>query len=702
MRRFVMLASWCALALVSATPLARAATGEAPLTAPPLKFVTPVQRQLANGLTVVVFPQSRLPLVQLQLMVPAGSAVEGSAPLGVASLTAQMLRQGTASRSAQQFAADLERIGGSFSVSVTRDAAMVAGGFRSSDLSAGLELISDAVLNPLFEPEAFEAMRRQTAQQLGNLRRNGSGIADERAWAALFGAHPYARSTAGAIDALFGTKPDQLRSFHRDRWRPDRAVLAVAGDVTPDQVFAAVEERFGAWAGRTAQEPLRPAPQPIAGVRVIDAPEAPTVELRWGAIAPGRSDASLVGYQLLVAALNQSETLPRGARAQLLTLKDASLFLLSAPSSLGDAGRTAKQLRDAIDALATAPRKGPALDALRVTVARGWALPLESPGAQLTAWLHGYLAGQPADQLTRTAARYADPASLGEPSTAAAAVRAGARLIAVGPADSLSGPLAAFGKVQVEPVDRPVVSRPDTLAAPTAAELKRGRQLLDVAVVAHGGAARLRAVKNIVTEGEMMVVAGQNEISGQFSMVRVNPSRLVFSNKIFDFESRQVLDGDKGWMLAQADTATLSDADSAGVASMQTILDGDLVNVLRSALAPGTSVAARGKDRVNGRECDLVDFVTARGVPLRLALDASTRRVTAIDGALGADLVWHERRVLMDMRPVGSLMLPFTEQRFVDGTLLTTFHVRKASIDAPIDESVFRKPTVRRGRIIGR
>ena len=205
----------------------------------------------------------------------------------------------------------------------------------------------------------------------------------------------------------------------------------------------------------------------------------------------------------------------------------------------------------------------------------------------------------------------------------------------------------------------------------------------------------------MVTEGEMLVVAGQNEISGQFSMVRVHPSRLVFSNKIFDFESRQVLDGNKGWMLAQADTATLSEADSAGVASMQNIFDGDLVNVLRSALTPGIRVAARGKERVNGRECDLIDFVTARGVPVRLALDSSTRRVTAIDGALGADLVWHERRVLMDIRPVGSLMLPFTEQRFVDGTLLTTFHVRKASIDAPIDESIFRKPTVRRGRILG-
>lgn len=702
---FRALCALCVLAFMSAahTPsLAAPVVPAAPLAAPPLRFVAPVTRTLANGLRIAVFPQRSSGLVQIQLMVPAGSAHEGDAPLGVASLTAQMLRQGTASRTAQQFSADFERIGGVFNVSVTRDAAMVAGGFRAADLATGLELISDAVLNPLFDPESFEAVRRQSAQQLGTLRRNGSGIADERAWAALFGAHPYARSQQGAIDALFATKGEHLRAFHRDRWRPDRAVIAVAGDVSPEQVFTAVQERFGQWAGRATKDPVRPVPEPIRGVRVIDAREAPTAEVRWGALAPGRADPSLPAWTLLAAALNQDESLPPGARVQMVTLADASLFLLSAPSLLSQVGQTAKRLHDAIDALVRTPPSGPALASLRRMVGRSWPLAVESPGAQLTAWLNAQLAGQPVDELARTAARYADPDRLGDPAAAAMALRQGARLVVVGPADSLRASLAAFGTVQVEPVDRPIVTGGDTLAAPSAAELKRGRQLMEQAAASHGGAARLRGVKSIVTEGEMLAMAGQNEISGQFSMVRVHPSRLVFSNKIFEFESRQVLDGRKGWMLAQADTASLSEADSAGVESMQSIFESDLVNTLRGALAPGSRAAARGKDRVNGRECDLVDFVTARGIRTRLALDSSTRRVAAIDGALGADLVWHERRVFNDIRLVSGLQLPFTEQRYVDGTLLTTFNVRKVSVDGSIDEAIFRMPTVRRGRVIDR
>ncbi|MEO5989758.1 MAG: pitrilysin family protein [Candidatus Eisenbacteria bacterium] len=698
----------CALALMGTTPTASpaaptaSAVQAAELAAPPLRFAAPVIRTLANGLRVAVFPQKGTALVQVQLMVPAGSGAEGAAPQGVASLTAQMLRLGTASRTGQQFSLDLEQLGGVFNVSVTRDAAMVAGGFRAGDLGAGLELISDAVLNPLFDPESFEALRRQSAQQLGMFRRNGSGIADERAWAALFGPHPYARSQQGAIDALFATKGDHLRAFHRDRWRPDRAVLAVTGDVSPEQVFAAAQERFGHWAGRTTPDPVRPAPAPISGVRVIDAREAPAAEIRWGALAPGRADPSLPAWTLLAAALNEDPSLPPGTRVQLVTLVDASLLLLSAPSPLSQAGNTAKRLHDAIEAMASAPPKGPALDAVRTMVARSWPLSLESPGAQLTAWLNTQLAGQPADELSRTASRYADSGRREDLAAAAAALRTRARLVVVGPADSLTSSLRAFGAVQVEPVDRPIVAGADTLAAPSAAELQRGRQLVEQAATAHGGAARLRNVKSMVVEGEMLAITGQNELSGQFSTVRVHPSRLAFNNKILEFESRQVLDGRKGWMLAQADTATLSEADSAGVESMQNIFESDLVNTLRGALAPGSRVAARGKDKVNGHDCDLVDFVTARGVHTRMALEQGTRRVAAIDGALGADLIWHERRVFTDVRPVGGLMLPFTEQRFVDGTLLTTMNVRKVRVDGPIDESIFRMPMVRRGRVIGR
>src|SRR6185436_17963686 len=114
---------------------------------------------------------------------------------GLAFLTAQLLRQGTTSRSAQDFATELDTLGATLGVSVNRDAAQVAAGCRSSELESLLELMSDAIVNPLFSDEAFEAVRRQVASQLGTQAQNPAVLADERAAALAFGPHPYGHAT---------------------------------------------------------------------------------------------------------------------------------------------------------------------------------------------------------------------------------------------------------------------------------------------------------------------------------------------------------------------------------------------------------------------------------------------------------------------------------------------------------------------------
>src|SRR5262249_20746365 len=126
--------------LVAAACLAPASAHAAPY-----RFPAPVERTLPNGLRVAVFPNSRLPIVQVQLRVPAGTAMEPDGQEGVAHLTAELIRHGTTSRSPSQFNLEVERIGGTVTTGVTRDLALVSGAFLSSDLEGGLDLMSDAV-----------------------------------------------------------------------------------------------------------------------------------------------------------------------------------------------------------------------------------------------------------------------------------------------------------------------------------------------------------------------------------------------------------------------------------------------------------------------------------------------------------------------------------------------------------------------------
>ena len=60
------------------------------------------------------------------------------------------------------------------------------------------------------------------------------------------------RSASGDIQSLIGTTRDHVQSFYRGRWRPDRAVLTISGDVTPERAFAVAEEWFGRWSGKTS------------------------------------------------------------------------------------------------------------------------------------------------------------------------------------------------------------------------------------------------------------------------------------------------------------------------------------------------------------------------------------------------------------------------------------------------------------------
>ena len=86
---------------------------------------------------------------------------------GLASITAELLRKGTKKRTAQQFAADLDFTGGSFEADAGADYSSVSGEFLNKDISKGLELISDALLHPIFpQPEVDKLL----AQSLDAVR----------------------------------------------------------------------------------------------------------------------------------------------------------------------------------------------------------------------------------------------------------------------------------------------------------------------------------------------------------------------------------------------------------------------------------------------------------------------------------------------------------------------------------------------------
>ena len=682
-------AALLAAAAIATMPAAAtaAAPNDAPLPVPALELRAPVSRTLPNGLRVVVMPVHRQHLVQVQLMVPAGSAQEPDSLPGLAAMTADLLRQGTTSRTAAQFDDELAASGGILSTWAGRDYALVQCAARPNALEKVCELLSDMAINPLFGGDDFATSLKAYGRKLELARQTLADLADQRVGDAAFAPHPYAHSAGSDLPAILAASAGEVTRFHRDRWRPDRAVLAIAGDVDPERAFALASDWFGGWSGHAAPERARPAPRPHAGVRIVDVPLAgPRAEVRVALVGPGLASRDYASWALAEAAL-ESGGLPPGVRATLAPASDASLLVLASTTLPSQSAAQARRMADALHALAASPPSGGALDALRRRAAQRYPLGLETLGERLGQWQADDAAGLPGDALERGGEQ------LGAADLAAVLPRLSAPpvILVVGAADSLREPLAALGEVEVVGVDPVHAPPPDSLPEPTAEELRRGRLAVAAAVTAHGGAAALKNLKTLVLEGDEFVYRDDKEIPSQFSHVWVGSDHFSSSNKVFQLEARQLIVGNRGWSVLLSDSIVSARLDSASFQALRQIAHDDLVHELLTAAAPGARPALRGTEMLDGRTCDRVDFTGPFGRE-RMLLDATTHRVAAIDALPAPGPVWLERRTLSDYRPVNGLQLPFAEDRTLSGARNSHVITRLALVNSDVDMHLLNPP----------
>jgi zinc protease len=678
-----------AVAAVFAAPVSGAVPApQAPV--PALSLPSPVERTLPNGLRVVVFESRRLPIVQLQLLVPAGSGAEAADQPGVAALTTALLRRGTPSRSAEQLAGDFSQLGATLATSCTRDYVQIAVGARAESFEGALEVMSDAVINPLFGGDEFAAARDEEVRRGSVVRGSLADAVDSRLGAEVFGPHPYAHEPAGDPAAIARLELPVVQAFHRDRWRPDRSVLVIAGDVTADRAFAVASDWFGRWGGHAAPERARPAMHASTGVRLVDSQGSPRAEVRVAVPGPGLASPDHDSWALVAAALENTR-LPEGAHLVTQDARDASLLVLSASVPPAQAVVTTQALVKALKTFAAAPLAGDALAAFRRRVAQHYPLTIGTLGAFVSQWQALDNAGAPAGSIATLGARQA----AADPAAGLRALAAAPVVLVAGPVAQLRGPLQAAGLGAVS-VDS-VLSAPGADAAPagepTAAMRQKGQAAIAAAITAHGGSAALGGVHSLVVEGTMTLRMAGQDMSGQFSAVRQDPDRYSFATKILNMESRQMEAGGRGWGFMKSDSTRVIALDSAAVSRLRAAAGSDLVHELRQASLPGADPVWRGTEPVAGRACDVVEFATPWGRQ-RMAMDAQTHRVVELASGQGPRGTWLDRRLLSDFRQVNGVLFPWVEERSLRGERVWRMDATAVGINREIPQALFERPVI--------
>lgn len=300
--------------------------------------------RLDNGLRVLVAPTEGLPLVSARLNLKAGSSNDPSGKAGVAALTASLLTQGTATKSAPEIATEIEQLGASIGAGAGVDFANVYANAPANAFPQTVALMADLVKHPAF---AAEELERQQAQTLDGLRvalSQPGSIAGQAVGRVIYGDAPYGAPGSGTVQSVPTVTAADVAGFHAARYRPSDATLVFSGDITPDAARALAQQAFGDWAaaGAAPAANANPAGQPLAPrIVVINQPGAGQAAVVAAIRGVARTDADyfplLVGNTLLgggfSSRLNQEIRIKRGlsygAGSSLGARADAGVFTAS-------------------------------------------------------------------------------------------------------------------------------------------------------------------------------------------------------------------------------------------------------------------------------------------------------------------------------------------------------------------------------------
>ncbi|MBY8874427.1 insulinase family protein [Micromonospora sp. PLK6-60] len=258
-----------------------------------LKVPKQAERTLGNGLTVIAVRRPAVPLVELRLWMPFGRA-----HLARGATLAQTILSGTATLTATQIAAELQKVGGGLSAGIDPDRLMLSGAGLVTGLDRMLEILADVLTGATYPADWVQTERERLVDRIQVAQSQPAHLARTALLKRIYGRHPYAVQTPEP-DQVRAVRPAALRRLHAERVHPAGAVLVLVGDVQPDRAVDAAERALAGWTGPGQEAELPPAPPLETGpLLLVDRPGSVQSSLRVALPAVPRTHPDHAALQL--------------------------------------------------------------------------------------------------------------------------------------------------------------------------------------------------------------------------------------------------------------------------------------------------------------------------------------------------------------------------------------------------------------------
>lgn len=219
--------------------------------------------ELTNGIRIVSERMDGAPSVSLGIWVENGSRFEERRQAGISHFLEHLLFKGTERRNAAQIAEEIDAVGGVLNAFTGKEATCYYARVLAEDFPLAADVLSDIFLHSRFDPEEIERERGVVLQEISQAEDTPDDFIHDFFSLNYWPEHPLGYPICGNSESVRSFQRDDFTEFVAERYRPDRIVIAAAGQIDHDTLHRWADSCFGALDGTTvAVETPLPRPQP--------------------------------------------------------------------------------------------------------------------------------------------------------------------------------------------------------------------------------------------------------------------------------------------------------------------------------------------------------------------------------------------------------------------------------------------------------
>lgn len=446
-----------------------------PMAVRPYQFPAVHRVTIGNGLTLVVAPMPRLPIVTVCALVNAGASADPAGREGLAALTAQALGEGTGALDGAALTERFEALGTALEAYVDWDSSVAEFTVMPSRLDAAFALFAQVLRAPSFPARDVARKREERLDNLAQLLADPHGLASTRFTGFLYDhSARYARPAHGNIRSVTPLDATAVRDFHTMHYGPATTTLICVGDISVERAVALAESHVGDWRS-AATSPVvsgvdHAVDRPVAGRRavIVAKADAPQSELRVGHVGVPRSHPDYLAIVVMNAILGglfssrinlnlrETHAFTYGASSGYDWRRGAGPFVISTAVKSDITHRAVEEILREIDGMRAAPPSREELTLATEYLAGVFPIRYESTEAVAGALAGAEVFGLPPDWF----ATYRDRIQAITPAQVHAAAMAHVHpsellVLAVGDPQVITAPLEGLGVA-------PVVTHPTT------------------------------------------------------------------------------------------------------------------------------------------------------------------------------------------------------------------------------------------------